>query len=342
VVRRDLTVPILAILLALAALIGGWMLFISGSPRVLQPPERVSHIGVVTDDPQATVDVRLELPLDFGEIYEDVPPPLLLKITFKPGSASAVKWAIILTEDVALPWSTDEPAGSALPGGGGRAFDDVWVQGDVKEAWFVRNAGERQERFPNMLGSIIFGTTTSPKGSHDLTVEVVGPTAGPMLADVGQNYTMYLPSLGVPGEGSSLELRSSLKKLRQRPVSLLIGEAGMENVPGRLQEGLEKTVWHYPPSYTLTAEASGQKLEDRLVQVSQPPAGPTTWRWSAKDHLFVQAFAERPSRIARSQRLQFLAGVLAGIGGGFLIWSLELWYSVVAKRPGGDTRRQPD
>ena len=337
-IRRDLTVPISAILLALAALIGGWTMFVKGSPRVIEPPERVSHIGVVTDDPQATVDVRLSLPLDFGEIYEDIPPPLILDITFKPSKASAIKWAIILTDDVGLPWSTDEPAGSALPSGGDRAFDDVWVQGDVEEAWFVRNAGESEDRTPSMLGSIIFGTTTSPKRPHALTVEVVGPTDRPMVADSGQNYTMYLPSMGIPGEGSSLELRSSLKKLRQRPTTLLIGEAGIEGVPGQLQEGLEKTAWHYPSSYTLTAEASGQKLEDRLVQASQPPAGPTTWRWRARDHLFVQAFAERPSWIARSQRLQFLAGVLAGIGGGFLIWSLELWYGVVAKRPEGDTR----
>jgi hypothetical protein len=47
----------------------------------------------------------------------------------------------------------------------------------------------------------------------------------------------------------------------------------------------------------------------------------------------------RPAGLVRAQRqrLQFLAGVLAGLGGGFLIWSLELWHGVLTRRgPGGD------
>ena len=121
------------------------------------------------------------------------------------------------------------------------------------------------------------------------------------------------------------------------PDKLLVGEAGMAAVPGVLKDQLEGTDWWYPVSYSLAAEAGGQRFEDRLVQASPPPVSPTEWRWSGTDRLAIQALAERPSWTARAQRLQFLAGVLAGLGGGFLIWSLELWHGALTRPgPGGD------
>jgi len=330
---QGLVVPLLTATLALAALVGGWVLFRQGSPGVTTPPERSSEIYVVTDDPGARIHLGLTLTLNFGELYPGRPPPLDLTVRIRPSRDTPLRWAIVLNEGARLPWPAGEPAGTALPRGERRAFSDVWVEGDdVQEAWFVRNASGWLFRDPDMRGSVLFGTGKPAAKGRSLELKVTAPTDGPLVLDAGESYSMYLPSLGVPGVDSPAAATAALARYRD-PVKLMVGGAGTEGVPGALKDQLERTAWRYPVTYTLDALADNHRFEDRLVQVSPPPVGPTIWRWHGTDRLLIQAFAERPSWTARAQRLQFLAGVLTGLGGGFLIWSLELWHGVLV-RPG--------
>jgi hypothetical protein len=289
---------------------------------------------VLTDDPGARVHIDLQLTLNYGELYDGRPPPLDLEIRVTPSRDTPVRWAIILSEGARLPWPAGEAAGNALERGARRAFSDVWGQGDAQEACFVRNASGFL-RSPDMRGSVLLGTGKPVPKGRTFELTVVAPTDGPLVLDSGESYSMYLPSLGLPGEGSPAEATANLAEFRD-PNKLLVGEAGMAAVPGALKDRLEGTAWWYPVTYSLAAEVDGQRFEDRLVQVSPPPVTPTDWRWSGTARLSIQALAERPSWTARAQRLQFLAGVLAGLGGGFLIWSLELWHGVLTRPgPGG-------
>lgn len=313
------------------------MLFRQGSPRVTTPPDAVSEIYVVTDDPGARIDIGLQLTLNYGDLYDGRPPPLDLDVRVTPSRDTPVRWAIVLDQDVRMPGPAGEPAGKPRRLPERRAFAEVWVDGDVQDAWFVRNASDfpldRDRRDPDLRQSVLFGTSKPVAKGGSFLVDVVAPTEGPLVLDAGESYTLYLPSLGVPGEGSPAEAAEDLADLRRRPMRLFVAAAGRDRVPRALKAQLESTAWWFPVGYTLTAQAGGQRFEDRLVQATPPPVGPITWRWSGTNRLLVQALAERPSWTARAQRLQFLAGVLVGLGGGFLIWSLELWYGVLV-RPG--------
>jgi hypothetical protein len=202
---------------------------------------------VVTDDPGARIHIGLQLTLNFGDLYDGRPPPLDLDVRVTPSRDTPVRWAIVLNDDVRLPLPAGEPAGTALPRGERRAFTDTWIQGDVQDAWFVRNASgsasDPSFRDPDMGGSVLFGTGKPVAKGRSFLVDVTAPTNGPLVLDSGQSYSLNLPSLGVPGEGSPAETAEALAILRSDPIQLFVGEDGMERVPGALKAQLENTAW---------------------------------------------------------------------------------------------------
>lgn len=330
---RSLAVPALVATLAIAVLALGWMSFTAGSPRT---PAEINggSITVVTDDPAARISVALRLALDYGKTWENQPPPLMLNVIIEPSSEKATKWAIVLRDDAALPYSLEDPSGNALPRGDRRGSDAVWVQGNIDSAWYARNAGigwpgEPVERFPNALGSVLAGTGPS---ANVIEIAVIGPTRGPLLDDTGPSQYTNLPVLGVPGYGPVDEATDFLNEAGGKPVGLVIGEGGLERVAPDIRTFMESTPWFYPEAYALTAELSDPRPADRLSQVEPPPAGPLDWTWAGTDRLIVRATVEQPDWVASAQRWQFLGGVLAGIAGGLIVWSMELAAGLTMQR----------
>jgi hypothetical protein len=117
--------------------------------------------------------------------------------------------------------------------------------------------------------------------------------------------------------------------VRGQPVSILVGEGGLEQVPVEARQFLESTKWYYPTSYNLTAQLSDQGPADWLSRVDPPPVAPLDWTWRGQARLVVRAMVEQPDWLVTAQQLQFLGGVLAGIGGGLLVWAAELAFAWV-------------
>ncbi|MCA1605353.1 MAG: hypothetical protein LC775_07765, partial [Acidobacteria bacterium] len=158
----------------------------AGSPLPL-PRIEGGLVSVLTDDPGAQVALELRLPLEYDQIYEAQPLPLILSMSISPSRQEPVRWAVVLGEDAALPYSLNNAFGNAIPRGDRRTFENVWVQGDVETAWYYRNAGaarpgEAPDRFPNMLGSVLAGASPS---AEIIELSVVGPSRGPLLIDTG-------------------------------------------------------------------------------------------------------------------------------------------------------------
>lgn len=331
--RLDFALPLIVLGMGVLSLIGGWISYKSGEPL---PIPRIDGglVSVLTDDPGAQIDLELSLPLQYDQIYEAQPPPLILGISIAPSRHGPVRWAIVLGEDAALPYSLNDPAGHAMPRGERRGFENVWVQGDAETAWYYRNAGagrpgEAPTRFPNMLGSVLAGI--SPP-ADTIKLSVVGPSRGPLLVDTGpQQYTNF-PVLGVPGNGPAEEAIEYLRMVGGQPVLMLVGEGGFEQVPTDARQFLESTKWYYPRSYGLTGQLADQGPADRLSQVEPPPAAPLDWTWRGKARLVVRATVEQPDWLVSAQRFQFLGGALAGIGGGLLVWALELAFGWATQR----------
>ncbi|MFD4636560.1 hypothetical protein ACFWN2_04545 [Lentzea sp. NPDC058436] len=152
------SLPILVGGLAIAALLFGYQTFKQGSPRGL-PEVDGGQLALLTTDVDVQVSLTMDLTLDFhpGQAW-----PVNLEIVINRKESGPFRWAVLLARDIALPYSVDDPSGDARPRGGQRAFNDVWVQGDVGQAWYLRNAradrpGEPGTRFPNMLGSALVG-----------------------------------------------------------------------------------------------------------------------------------------------------------------------------------------
>jgi hypothetical protein len=328
--RLDVVLPLIVLGMAILSLIGGWMSYKAGSPR-LTTRFSGGQVYVLTDDPAAQIELDLRLPLGFDQVYEGQPPPLILQISIRPSTDGPVHWAIVLGGDAALPYSLNDPAGNALPHGERRGFDNVWVQGNVKTAWYYRNAGagrpgETPTRFPNMLGSVLAGTS-HPEDTIELSV--VGPARGPLLIDTGPQQHVNFPVMGVPGIAPAKGAIEYLQMVRGQPIWILVGEGGLEQVPVEARQFLESTKWYYPSSYDLTAQLSDQGPADWLSRVDPPPVAPLDWTWRGQAHLVVRAMVEQPDWLVTAQQLQFLGGVLAGIGGGLLVWAAELGFAWV-------------
>jgi hypothetical protein len=336
-----LILPIAVATLAVASLIGGWMSFTIGSPTPV-PETDGGVISVLTDDPEAQIDVDLSLPLKFDEIYEDQLPPVILDVSVRRSTTAQVRWAILLVGDAALPYSLTDAAGDALPRGGRRGFDQVWVQGDVESATYYRNArtgrpGEVEERVGNASESVLAGTSS---GAKTFAIHVVGPSEKPLLIDTGpQQYTNF-PVMGAPGVGTAEDGQAFLVAAHGRSVRALIAEGGRDTVDPRAAAFLESTTWYYPTTYDLTAHLSDQQPADRLSQVEPPPIAPLDWTWHATGRLFVRGTVDQPDWQASAPKFQFLGGVLAGIGGGLLVWAAELAYASSVHRPAGVAKGQ--
>ena len=315
---------ILAIAAALTAacLIAGAGLYLSGRQEGLPDPG-AGMVSVLTNDPTARVRVHQSLTaagLDYLPVA-----PLSLDVSIATSRTRPLRWAILLTEDFALPFD-GVPSGDALPRGHRRRLLDVWVDGTSTKAWYIRDAGLlRSKEFgptPTMLASVLLGEATPRDGV--IEVSVVGPTKRPLIDDVGDRYQIALPVLGLPFYGSESDVRRQARRAGDRALRLAVAERHANAVPTSLRHQLERTVWRLPSRQAVSAEVFDHSPGDRMTSASVAPESFSEWRWKDPDRLEIVAIVERPSVAARKARREFFAALLLGLGGGFVAWTLEL------------------
>jgi hypothetical protein len=294
------------------------------------PPAGQGIVSVVTDQPDAVVRIKnyLSLARSLGPLDRK---PMALDIQIFLERKRPFRWAVLLGDDYRLPY--DGPAaGSALPSGDGRSNDAVWAEGDLKRAWYVRDAGllpPGAEPTPGMLGAVVFGETRPSSRVADLTI--VGPSLRPLVHDHGYRYLIGFPVLGVPFDVEARAARATLAHEQGTIYKLAAGTYRRAEIREVILRPLEKTQWRLPRRYGLVAEAFDHDVEDRLVNATPPPESPSQWLWHGEDRLEATAVISRPAAEAERQRRQFFAGILLGLAGGFVAWVLQLAHELARK-----------
>jgi hypothetical protein len=290
------------------------------------PPPNGGAVTVLTSDPEARVSIEEDLDISF--LYGG-PPPLDLQVSITSPQnlhQHLVRWAVILDGDTAMPYAANAKTneGSALPGKSHRQLSEIWVQG-ASQARFIRDGNLDYARTWSG-GSVLYGTVTV-KGGHAL-MQIVGPTRGTLLADNGEEYSMYFPTLGITGVDNAAQAKKQLSAYHGKPQRMTYDSSNPFKISSPAATLLLGTSWYYPQSYTLSAQALNNADEDRLINQGQAPKGLTDWKWNGNDSMTVLAAAERPSVVVHDQQLQFWAGALFGLLGGFVLWWIDFIFSL--------------
>jgi len=322
----------LALALTAASFALGSIFYLGSREEALPTPPQ-GTASVLTDQPGTSVRMRgyvsLDRDLDYlGSLDQR---PLSLDIEIRLPKPEPLRWAVVLENDFRLPYA-GPAAGTVVPTGRRHATSTLSVHGDVDRAWYIRYAGILPSGLPptpGMPGSVVFGTTRPSRVVH---LNLVGPSAQPLVRDLGYRYAVTFPVLGIPFNVEPREATAALRADQKSTFRLAAGTFNRDKISTPVRQALENTPWRVPKQYQLIDEAFDHAADDELVNPASPPESPTQWLWHGQNRLEVAAVVNRPAAEAQRQRRQFLAGILLGLGGGFVAWALQLAHELATSR----------
>lgn len=270
------------------------------------------NVDLLTDDTQARATVRVRFTADYRAHVTDNPLVVDVEVT---SHQDDLAFALVLGGDAART-GIEARSTSVLPRGQGRAHGDLWVQGDVLDAWFVDSAGPSlPDLEPTPVGAVVVGHAHRSKRGEPIRMSMIIPTTGSFVRDTPTGFEFYMPTVG-SGAGWFDDLT-----LRAR--------ADGDAVIAQATALIDDVAWQPPMAVDGEVELSELRENDRVDATPPATKAPRGLRtWQGQGPLEVTGIVDRAEDLQKAQKRQFLAGAAVGLGGALVVWSLEVFLEV--------------